>query len=189
MSDFNVIADASGEYVIRVNEQDEALGSAGKMQVHLSGILHRAFSVFLFNNANQTLLQQRALVKYHSAGLWSNSCCGHPRPDETNLHAAQRRVKEELGIEQELTEVFTFRYRHAVSNDLIENEFVHMFFGRLTTALHPDPAEVSAVKWIGLDELRADIQNNQNQYTPWFQLYLNSCYHDIAQSLQMLTRD
>jgi isopentenyl-diphosphate Delta-isomerase len=175
--------DPSGEYIIRVDEDDIAIGTIGKMQGHEIGCLHRAFSVFLCNDQQQLLIQQRALVKYHSPGLWANSCCGHPRPHEGNRAAATRRIEEELGITTTVREMFTHRYHADVGGGLIENEFVHMFFGRYTQHIHPNPSEVAAVKWVSLDELKRALDDHPAQFTAWFQIYLRSCFDDIARGL------
>src|SRR5579871_6227398 len=136
------------EEVILVNEQDEACGTMEKMEAHRQGILHRAFSIFIFNNKHEMLLQQRAANKYHSGGLWTNACCSHPKPDESPAEAAHRRLEEEMGVRCEVKPLFTAHYRAAVSNGYIEDEVVHAFGGTYEGPVAPDPAEVSEWKWM-----------------------------------------
>src|ERR1044072_1062769 len=117
------------EEVILVNERDEATGIMEKMEAHQKGVLHRAFSVFIFNNKNEMLLQQRAIKKYHSGGLWTKACCSHPRPGETKSDAALRRLYEELGFTTSIEKIFDFTYKASFENGLTENEFDHVFAG------------------------------------------------------------
>src|SRR3954451_2191269 len=128
--------------VILVDEYDNEIGTMPKMEAHLKGKLHRAFSVFIFNAEGDLLLQQRAAHKYHSGGLWTNTCCSHPRPGEDTMDAAQRRLAQEMGLRCPLTHLFTTHYRAAVSRDLIEDEVVHVFGGRHDGEPDPDPHEV-----------------------------------------------
>lgn len=168
------------EYVILVNEHDEALGTMEKMAAHRSGTLHRAFSIFLFDAEGRVLLQQRADDKYHSPGLWSNACCSHPRPDEDLRSAADRRLKEELGIEARLEKRFAFTYQARFANDLQEHEFDHVFFGSFTGGLHPDTAEVKGVRWLSPDELSAEISLTPEAFTPWLLI----CWPQVLEHLQ-----
>lgn len=163
------------EFVITVNEQDEPVGVAEKMEAHEKALLHRAFSVFIFNDQNQVLLQQRALSKYHSGGKWTNSCCGHPRPGENILEAAQRRLNEEMGIVCVLNHQFTFMYKAALDNDLTENEIDHVFFGtyRGQPVLHPE--EAMAYTWAEINEVSLEIKNHPEQFTEWFKI----CFDDV----------
>ncbi len=156
--------------VILVNHRDEPLGEMEKMQAHRQGILHRAVSVFIINSHGQWLLQQRADHKYHSAGLWSNAACTHPFPGEDNLTAAKRRLKEEMGVEAELTKVFDFIYRADLDNNLIEHEFDHVFIGISDNLPYPDPQEVKAYKYVDWQWLEKDVQENPQNYTEWFKL-------------------
>lgn len=180
------------ERVICVDEADQQVGEAGKLSAHERGLLHRAFSVFLFDDENRLLLQRRAASKYHSGSLWANSCCGHPRPNEPTIAAAVRRTREELGITAELKEAFCFRYRVNLSNGLIENELVHMMFGRyrpdagLTSAPLPDPNEVSELRWMDLQALSRDLSVNSDTYAPWLRLYVKTGHNDLARALQQL---
>ncbi len=163
------------ESVVLVNSAGEnLLGPAGavltmdKMEAHRKGTLHRAISVFVFNEAGELLLQRRALTKYHSPGKWSNTCCTHPRLNETPSAAAGRRLKEEMGLVCDLSEVFTFSYQTEVGDGLIENEFDHVFIARCPQAPHPDPEEVCEWKWSTLETIQKDIQQNPDTYTVWF---------------------
>ena len=158
------------EEVILVDASDQPLGTMEKMQAHRIGALHRAFSVFLFNNNREMLLQQRALNKYHSPGLWSNACCSHPRPGEDVATAASRRVKEELGIEVELHKLFHFTYTANLENGLIEHEFDHVFAGRYNGDIPFNDREVRAVKFESPHELSAQIVQTPGEFTPWFRI-------------------
>jgi isopentenyl-diphosphate Delta-isomerase len=146
------------EQVILVNEQDEPLGLMEKMEAHEKGILHRAFSVFLFNDRHQLLLQKRALTKYHSGGLWTNTCCSHPRENEEVLDAGNRRLREEMGIQSQLTNVFSFVYRAELDNNLIEHELDHVLVGTFNDTPQPNPEEVMDWKYIDLEEIRKNEQ-------------------------------
>ncbi len=166
--------DDTKEELLLVDETDVEISTARKLETHRRGDLHRAFSVFLFNDAGETLLQQRASVKYHSRGLWANTCCGHPRPGEPVASAARRRLGEELGIDAELTFAFTARYRAELDNDMIENEFVHVFHGKATAPARPDPCEVSAVRFMSLAELEADTVARPHAYAVWLKHYVGN---------------
>jgi len=157
--------------IILVDEKDNQIGTGEKLQVHLKGRLHRAFSIFLFNSRGETLIQQRAKTKYHSAGLWSNSCCSHPGPDESLKQATQRRLKEELGIKRFLKEIFSFIYRVNLGN-LIEYEFNHVFIGEFSGDPKPNKKEVQDWKWVTPRELKKDIRENPEKYSYWFKLIL-----------------
>ena len=154
--------------VILVDEHDNPVGEAEKMQAHREGLLHRAFSVFLFDQEGNMLLQRRALSKYHSPGLWSNTCCSHPAPGEDILAAGNRRLKEELGIENAvLQHRFAFTYRVNFPDGLIEHEYDHVFTGTYQGDPVPNPDEVMDWKWIRIDELKTDILINPERYTYW----------------------
>lgn len=163
------------ERVIRVDSLDRPRGSAGKLDVHREGLLHRAFSVFVFNAAGELLMQRRADCKYHFAGLWSNTCCGHPRPGESTAAAAARRLREELGISVPLSEqtALVYRARDSVSG-LIEHEYLHVFRGELSDGRggepHPDPDEVGAWQWVSIPDLRQCLADGSGAFTPWFAL-------------------
>lgn len=156
--------------VILVNEQDEATGVMEKMEAHRQGVLHRAFSVFILNEAGEMLLQQRALGKYHSGGLWTNTCCSHPLPGETVEAAAHRRLFEEMGFDCALTSLFNFTYRTEFDNGLIEHEFDHVLAGTYNGAVNPDPAEVNTYRYLSLDTVSRLLQEDPAQFTSWFQL-------------------
>ena len=151
-----------------VDEQDVQVGEADKLEVHRRGLLHRAFSVFAFNGQGEVLLQQRALGKYHSGGLWSNACCSHPRPGEALETAVSRRFVQELGVECEsIKPVGVLRYR-AVVDDLVENELDHLFTARVTTPPCPSPAEVSAWRFVDPGELSRWLRLRPGEFTVWF---------------------
>ncbi len=158
------------ENVILVDKNDNVLGIMEKVAAHQLGQLHRAFSVFVFNNKGQLLLQQRAHDKYHSAGKWSNTCCSHPRPGEQNIEAAKRRLKEEMGLECELRYGFDFIYRTDFSNGLCEHEFDHVFFGTTDALPAIDPQEVADYAFMSLDELNEKLKQNADEYTEWFKI-------------------
>lgn len=158
------------EEVILVDESDQPLGVMGKMEVHRQALLHRAFSVFIFNSRGEMLLQQRAEEKYHSAGLWTNACCSHPRPGEDTREAALRRLQEELGFTTNLEKLFEFTYRTAYENGLTEFEFDHVFVGTYEQDIFPDRAEVSDYRYQSLPDIEADLLSAPATFTSWFQL-------------------
>lgn len=156
------------DYVIVVNALDEELGCAEKLQAHQTPLLHRAFSVFLLDDRGAMLLQRRAAGKYHSAGLWSNACCGHPRPGEAVVAAAARRLREEMGIVCALLSAGTVSYSIDVGGGLREDEFNHVLVGRFTGAAQPDPAEVAEWRWMTPEALYTARRNQPHAFTPWF---------------------
>lgn len=158
------------EYVILVDEQDNATGTMEKMKAHVEAKLHRAFSVFVFNSNNQLLLQRRASDKYHSPDLWTNTCCSHPRPNENTLDAAKRRLKEEMGIECPLEYSFNFIYKAELENGLTEHELDYVFLGVFDGQPIPDSAEVSEWKYESLENISKSIKQNPEQYTAWFKI-------------------
>ncbi|MEI6428817.1 MAG: isopentenyl-diphosphate Delta-isomerase [Pseudanabaena sp. ELA607] len=164
---------SSVEYVILVDHHDEPIGVAEKLQAHRQGLLHRAFSIFVVNGQGQLLLQKRALAKYHSGGLWTNTCCSHPRPQETIAQAATRRLDEEMGIACDLTELFSFIYQADLDHGLVEYEFDHVLLGYFDGEPKPNPAEAEAWQWIDLDNLQRLIYNNPDDYTYWLRMCLN----------------
>lgn len=161
------------DLVILVDENDQEDGVEGKMAAHLSGKLHRAISVFVFDSGGRLLLQKRASGKYHSGGLWSNTCCSHPRPNENSAVAARRRLREEMGIDCQLLEMFSFRYCAALSNGLVENEYDHVFFGSHEGEPVPNPEEVEDWKWIDLAGLRVDLTAHPDAYSFWLSVCLD----------------
>jgi isopentenyl-diphosphate delta-isomerase len=156
------------EELILVDAHDRELGAGEKLQVHLAGALHRAFSVFIFDRRGRLLMQKRAAGKYHSAGLWSNTACGHPCPGERTAAAARRRLREEMGLDCELREAFEFLYRAELEGALVEHEYDHVFVGTLDEGdPAPDPAEVEDWRWVGMDELRRGLREEPHRYTYW----------------------
>lgn len=160
--------DQTEERVILVDEGDAPIGTAGKLEAHERGVLHRAFSVFLFNSAGEVLLQRRAAGKYHGGGLWSNSCCGHPRPGEATDAAARRRLREEMAIDTPLERVYAFTYRAEMGDGLTEHEIDHVFTGRTEGDPHPDPDEVAAWRWSSVAQIHAELERDPTSFTPWF---------------------
>jgi len=160
------------EEVILVNEKDEQIGICEKLEAHQKGLLHRAFSILLFNSKGELLLQQRAFEKYHSAGLWTNTCCSHPRPNESIKDAAQRRLREELGIEALSEFAWSFIYKTTLENNLIEHELDHVLIGTFNGEPHPNPREIINWKFVDLKSIREDISQNPSAYTYWFKLIM-----------------
>lgn len=158
------------ERVVLVNPQDEVLGLMEKMQAHENALLHRAFSVFLFNDKGEMLLQQRAAGKYHSPMQWTNACCSHPRENESYLDAAKRRLQEELGITADLTERFNFLYKADVGQGLWEHELDYVFTGEYNGEFALNTEEVEAIKYITIDELKHEIEDFPERYTEWFKI-------------------
>lgn len=158
------------QQVILVNEQDEELGLMEKIEAHEKALLHRAFSVFIFNHKGEMLLQQRALNKYHSGGLWTNACCSHPKPGEDTMAAARRRLHEELGFNTSLEKIFHFTYKAAFDNGLTEHEFDHVFIGYYEGGMQPDENEVAGVCYRSMDDIRASLITEPEQYTVWFRI-------------------
>lgn len=158
------------EQVVLVNEQDQEIGLMEKMEAHEKALLHRAFSVFVFNEAGELLLQQRAFEKYHSGGLWTNTCCSHPRPNETVLDAANRRLMEEMGFQTPLKKVFDFIYQAEFSNGLTEHEFDHVFIGHYEGTIVPDSHEVHAYEYRTMESIQASLDAKEGLFTAWFEI-------------------
>jgi isopentenyl-diphosphate delta-isomerase len=158
------------DYVVLVNNKDQEIGTMEKMEAHLKGLLHRAFSVFIFNSKGEMLIHRRALGKYHSPGLWTNTCCSHPRPNEAVLDAANRRMDEEMGMSESLTKTVSFVYHHKFDNGLIEHEFDHILIGNSDALPSINEDEVDSFKYIGIEELEQSIKQNPDDYTVWFKL-------------------
>ena len=159
--------------IILVDEKDNQVGTGEKMVVHKEGKLHRAFSVFIFNSKKELMLQQRATSKYHSPGLWTNTCCSHPKPGEKIIDAAKRRLKEEMGFNCDLKEAFSFIYKAKFDNGLSEHEFDHVFIGKFDENPKPDKKEAESWKWITLAELRKDMKKNPEKYTYWLKVSID----------------
>lgn len=169
--------------VILVDAEDVEIGTAGKLDAHRRGLRHRAISVLVRNAEGALLLQRRAAGKYHSSGLWANACCSHPLPGENTLDAARRRLAQEMGFDCALEPLFKTHYRADVSNDLIEDEVVHVSGGTFNGPVKPDPAEASEWKWIALAELKNDMRARPQDYAVWFRHYLAHHGELIAQWL------
>jgi len=169
------------EEVILVNENDEEIGFMEKMEAHEKGLLHRAFSVFLFNQQNELLLQQRAFSKYHSAGLWTNTCCSHPRKNESILAAANRRLMEEMGIVADLKIVNKFIYKAPFENGLTEHELDYVLIGTYNGPVQYNKEEVASYQWIALDKVASDCKSTPELYTVWFRHILAHHLQEISQ--------
>jgi isopentenyl-diphosphate delta-isomerase len=167
---------ARNERVVLVDREDRVLGTAPKQAVHVDGRLHRAFSVFVFDGAGNTLLQRRAGAKYHSGGLWSNTCCGHPRPGETTRGAARRRLREEMGFDCALHPALSFVYKRDLENGLIEHELDHVFVGQFDGIPVPNPEEVDDWRWAALSVVATDTIANPQLYSAWFPIALAKLY-------------
>lgn len=171
------------EFVVLVTPEDQFLGLMEKQEAHIKGLLHRAFSVFIFNSKGELLLQQRAENKYHSPALWTNTCCSHPREHEDYIQAAHRRLQEEMGFDCALEHQFHFIYNAPFENGLTEHELDHVFFGRFDGDANPNPDEVMACKWIAPDALYQDIKDRPEHYTVWFKLILDT-YPDLFKDVK-----
>ena len=169
------------ENVILVNERDEPIGLMPKMEAHEKAVLHRAFSVFVLNSKNEIMLQQRAHHKYHSPLLWTNTCCSHQREGETNIQAGSRRLFEEMGFNTELKEFFHFIYKAPFDNGLTEHELDHVMIGYYNDAPHINTEEVEDWKWMPIEAVKSDIQNNPDLYTIWFKIIFDEFYHFLEE--------
>ena len=167
------------ERVILVNEQDEKIGLMPKQEAHEKGVLHRAFSVFIFNKNNELMLQQRALHKYHSPGLWTNTCCSHQRDGESSLEAGKRRLFEEMGFTTDLKETTSFIYKAPFDNGLTEHELDHILVGNFEEAPNINKEEVASWKWMDLEEVKKDIEINPKIYTAWFKIIFDKFYQHL----------
>ncbi len=169
----------SEEKVVLVDKNDSQIGLMPKMEAHQKGILHRAFSIFLLNSENQILLQKRSSNKYHSGGLWTNTCCSHPRDGENIIDAGKRRLSEEMGINTDLKEAIQFTYKAELVNGLIEHEYDHVLIGKYNgnPILNKDEAE--DYKWVSLEEVKKDIKENETDYTVWFIIAFDYFYKNF----------
>jgi isopentenyl-diphosphate delta-isomerase len=158
------------EQVILVDQDDRETGVCEKLDAHQRGQLHRAFSVFVLDKRGALLIQQRAVTKYHTGGLWTNTCDGHPRPGETVQEAARRRLLEEMGFECDLTEAFAFTYYAALGDDLVEHEYDHVLVGRFDGEPTPDPREASDWRWVDAKTLAEEMREQPDRYAPWFKI-------------------
>lgn len=171
------------EIIICVDKNDNEVGHIEKMDAHIKGLLHRALSIFIFNEKNELLLQKRYSGKYHSPGLWTNTCCTHPNKDESTDDAAIRRLQEEMGFSCDLKEVFSFMYYIKFDNDLIEHEFDRVYFGRYSNEISINPLEVEDYKWISLDNIKVDLKTNPDNYTFWFKYIIENHIKEIEENL------
>ena len=160
----------SEEKVVLVDKKDFQLGLMPKLEAHRKGVLHRAFSVFVFNSSKLLLMQKRSSLKYHSPGLWTNTCCSHQRDGESTVDAAKRRLNEEMGLNVDLKETFSFIYKANLENGLIEHEFDHVLVGFTDFNPKINTNEVEDWKWIDLSFLELDLDKNPNIYTEWFKI-------------------
>lgn len=169
------------EKVILVNDRDEQIGLMPKMEAHEKGLLHRAFSVFVFNDRNELMLQQRAYSKYHSPGLWTNTCCSHQREGESNIEAGKRRLQEEMGFSTDLKDTISFIYKAPFDNGLTEHEYDHILVGKFSNEPNLNPDEAAAYKWLPLEEVKEDMKVNPDIYTEWFKIIFDKYYQTIEQ--------
>jgi isopentenyl-diphosphate delta-isomerase len=167
------------EKVILVNENDEQIGLMPKMEAHEKALLHRAFSVFVFNDKNELMLQQRAKNKYHSPGLWTNTCCSHQRDGENSIAAGKRRLQEEMGFVTDLNETTSFIYKAPFDNGLTEHEYDHILVGTYNEDPNPNPEEVADWKWMPVEDIKLEIKDNPGQYTEWFKIIFQKFYQHI----------
>jgi isopentenyl-diphosphate delta-isomerase len=168
------------EQVVLVDKHDNQLGLMPKMEAHEKAVLHRAFSVFIFNDKGELMLQQRAEDKYHSPLLWTNTCCSHQRDGETSLEAGKRRLMEEMGFTTELEEVFWFIYKAPFDNGLTEHELDHVMIGYYNDAPKINKEEVEAYKWMRLEEVKEDMESNPDLYTAWFKIIFKESYSKLT---------
>ena len=167
----------SEEKVILVDKNDNQVGLMPKLEAHKKGVLHRAFSIFIFNSKYELLLQKRASSKYHSGGLWTNTCCSHPREGEDILDAANRRLNEEMGIKTSLRKVYDFIYKAELDNQLTEHEFDHVFYGVCDNDPILNKDEAEDFKWVDMETLNNDIIKNEDNYTVWFKIAFEYFYN------------
>ncbi len=167
------------EMVVLVNENDEKIGLMPKQEAHEKALLHRAFSVFVFNKKNELMLQQRAFDKYHSPGLWTNTCCSHQRDGETNIEAGKRRLQEEMGFDTNLKETISFIYKAPFDNGLTEHEYDHILVGYFNGHPKINPEEVADWKWMSLEDIKNDIKKKPSIYTEWFKIIFDKYYQHL----------
>jgi len=171
------------QQVVLVDRRNHKIGVEEKLAAHKNSLLHRAISIFIFNSKGELLLQKRAKHKYHSASLWSNTVCSHPKPGETFLQAAHRRLKEEMGFDCKLKKLYCFIYQTTFENGLSENEYDCVFVGEYGGEPVPDPAEVEAYRWQNLEDLKRDAAKRGNQYTFWLKLALDQVATDHIKAI------
>ncbi|WP_298778086.1 isopentenyl-diphosphate Delta-isomerase [uncultured Polaribacter sp.] len=168
------------EQVILVDKNDNQIGTMAKMEAHEKAVLHRAFSVFIFNKKGELMLQQRAAHKYHSPLLWTNTCCSHQREGETNIEAGKRRLQEEMGFVTEIKEVFSFIYKAPFDNGLTEHELDHVLVGYFEEEPNINKEEVEDYKWMLLTDVKSDIEKKPNEYTEWFKIIFKESYEKLT---------
>lgn len=167
------------ELVILVNENDEPIGTMPKLEAHEKAVLHRAFSIFVFNDNNELMLQQRASNKYHSPNLWTNTCCSHQRLGESNIEAGMRRLREEMGFVTDLKNTISFIYKAPFDNGLTEHEFDHVLVGIYNKAPKINTKEVLNWKWMSLENVKHDLQLHPELYTEWFKIIFDKFYQHL----------
>lgn len=167
------------EQVILVNENNEQIGLMPKMEAHEKALLHRAFSVFIFNDKNELMLQQRALDKYHSPGLWTNTCCSHQRDGESNIEAGKRRLQEEMGFVTNLKESISFIYKAPFDNGLTEHEYDHVLLGTYNGEPKINKDEVASWKWMKIEDVKVDMALHPEKYTAWFKIIFEKFYEHL----------
>lgn len=170
------------EEVVLVDEMDRPIGRMEKMEAHREGVLHRAFSAFVLNDRGELMLQQRAFDKYHSGGLWTNTCCSHPRPEESVLVAGERRLIEEMGFTTPLKELFQFTYKAKLDNELTEYEYDHVLLGYYNEAPRLNSAEAADYRWVALPAVEAEIKEHPERFTEWFKI----CFEPFFEHMQEL---
>ena len=168
------------EEVVLVNEMDQKVGLMEKMEAHVKGLLHRAFSIFIFNSKGELLIHQRAMSKYHSPGLWTNTCCSHPRDTETLQQAVNRRLEEEMGMATDMEKKFHFIYKAELDQGLTEHELDHVFFGHTDDLPKHNPEEVMDFKYVNIEELTSDMEQNPDNYTEWFKI----CFPEVLKNIR-----
>ena len=166
--------------LILVDQLDQPIGSMDKLEAHQKGLLHRAFSIFIWNKNKELLIHKRAKDKYHSANLWTNTCCSHPQPNETTINAANRRLQEEVGFNTILQHRFHFIYKTELENNLIEHELDHIFTGEYNGEFIPNPDEIAETRWISLENLKKEIKLNPNHFTFWFKEIISNYENKIT---------
>lgn len=176
------------EHVILVDRNDNELGTLEKMEAHQKGLLHRAFSVLLFNSKGELLIQKRSATKYHSAGLWTNTCCSHPRPNEPIVKAVQRRLKEEMGIHVQLEYAYKFQYQVALENGLVEHELDHVYIGLFNGEPAINSQEVESWKYAQVADIKKEMTKNPEAFTYWFKLIMNHSQTEVSR-MSLLNTD
>lgn len=177
------------EWVILVDESDQSFEFGPKLGTHETGALHRAISVFVFNTSGELLLQKRAACKYHSAGKWANTCCGHPRPNESSQSAAERRLYEEMGMRVDLKFGFKSRYEARLDNDMIENEIPYLYFGVSDSLPQPNPDEVSAFEYVRLEHINDELKRDAGRFSAWLIHYMDSHTNRISSYRDVLVAE